>query len=163
MIRKLKRYIFALGEKISEYKYQKEMAKYRKLYSDFTEETAYDNGKIKFIWGRKSADDLCQEDACLYTMNDIDITYSRKDKRYMLGIETAYWFENKVDEVKYLERLLYEFTLYMQLNQLAIDEPYRFWMAQPQTLLIAESIPELYTNFKIFVEGYKALYTSERK
>lgn len=35
---------------------------------------------MKFVWGVKSWDDLTGQDVCMYTMNDIDITYNKKSK-----------------------------------------------------------------------------------
>lgn len=122
----------------------------------------YDDGDNKFIWGVKSTDDLSMTPACLYTMNDIDIVYSREKKRYVLGIETAYWFVDKLGEVKYLSSLLEAFTRYMNGHGLSTNDTYKFWMSQPSKLFEGETIPELYTNFRIFVEGYKTLYANER-
>lgn len=130
----------------------------RKKYPDYNGETAYDCGDYKFIWGVKSSIDLCSEPACLHTMNDIDLIYSREKKRYILSIETALWFDKKEDEIAYLISLLDAFTKYMRANNLPTDEPYKFWMSQPSILLEGETIPEVYTNFKIFVEGYKTVH-----
>jgi hypothetical protein len=47
-------------------------------------------------------------------------------------------------------------------NGYDIDEPYGFWMSQPYISCAAESIPELYTMFRIFVEGYKSVYRGEK-
>ena len=76
----------------------------------------------------------------------------------MLGVETAYMFDNKLAEVEYLDRLLSYFTKYMVDNNLSTEEPHFLWMSSPYTSMEAKTIEELYTNFRIFVEGYKALY-----
>ena len=127
-------------------------------YPDFCYDD-YNAGVIQFIWGVKSVDDLtnCRE-TNLHTMNDIDITYNRKTKTYSLGIETAYLFENKKEEVDYLNSLLDLFTKFMIQHNYNQNEGYDLWMTNPNITLCAESIPELYTQFKIFVEGYKAVY-----
>lgn len=109
---------------------------------------------MKFIWGVKSWDDLTGADACLYTMNDIDITYDKEKKIYMLGVETAYLFKTYGDECQYLRDCLKAFTKYMDENGLNKNEPYRLWMNNPCTSMEAETIEELYTNFKIFVDGF---------
>ena len=114
----------------------------------------YENEMIKFIWGVKSWDDLSGADACLGTMNDIDIIYDKNRKVYMLGVETAYLFKTYGDECQYLRDCLKAFTKYMDDNGLSKNEPYRFWMSNPCTSMEAESIEELYTNFKIFVDGF---------
>ena len=130
-----------------EEKYNKEMDE---KYGDCTLET----DDIKFIWGVKSWDCLSGADACLYTMNDIDITYDKKKKEYMLGIETAYMFETHAAECEYLCDCLKAFTKYMDDNGLNKDEPFRLFMSNPCTSMVAETIEELYTNFKIFVDGF---------
>ena len=133
-----------------EEKYIKEMDK---EYGDYTLET----DDFKFIWGIKSYDDLSCTDACLYTMNDIDIIYDKRKKKYELGIETAYLFKTYNDECKYLSDCLKAFTKYMDDNELNKNEPFRLFMSNPCTSMIANSIEELYTNFKIFVNGYLTL------
>lgn len=120
-------------------------------------EEGYDpneDDNVKFIWGVKSWDDLTGADACLYTMNDIDITYDKSRKVYMLGVETAYLFKTYGDECQYLRDCLNAFTKYMDDNGLNKNEPYRLWMSNPCTNMEAETIEELYTNFKIFVDGF---------
>jgi len=93
-------------------------------------------------------------------MNDIDITYNRKSKLYYLGIETAYMFNKprKENECKYLKRLLEAFTKFMDGNNYSKDYDYCLFMTNPSTCDKAESIEELYMNFKIFVEGYCKAY-----
>ena len=133
-----------------EEKYNKEMDE---KYGDCTLET----DDIKFIWGVKSFDDLSSSNACLYTMNDIDLTYDKQKREYMLGIETAYMFDSYDDECKYLSDCLKAFTKYMDDNGLNKNEPFRLFMSNPCTYMVANSIEELYTNFKIFVNGYLTL------
>lgn len=133
-----------------EEKYNKKM---EEKYGDCSLET----DDFKFIWGIKSWDDLSGADACLYTMNDIDIIYDKKKKEYILGIETAYLFKTYNDECKYLSDCLKAFTKYMDDNGLNKNEPFRLFMNNPCTNMVANSIEELYTNFKIFVNGYLTL------
>ena len=130
-----------------EEKYNEEMDK---KYGDCTLET----DDYKFIWGVKSWDDLSKADACFYTMNDIDLTYDKKKKVYMLGIETAYCFNNHTAECNYLRKCLDAFTKYMDDNGLKKNKPYDLFMSNPCTSMTAETIEELYTNFKIFVDGF---------
>ena len=133
-----------------EEKYNKKM---EEKYGDCSLET----DDFKFIWGIKSWDDLSGTDACLYTMNDIDIIYDKKKKEYILGIETACLFKTYNDECKYLSDCLKAFTKYMDDNGLNKNEPFRLFMNNPCTNMVANSIEELYTNFKIFVNGYLTL------
>lgn len=130
-----------------EEKYTKEMDE---KYGDHSLE----DDDIKFIWGVKSWDCLSGSDANLYTMNDIDITYDKKKKEYMLGIETAYMFKTHESECNYMRKCLDAFTKYMDDNGLEKNKPYMLFMSNPCTSMVAESIEELYVNFKIFVDGF---------
>ena len=130
-----------------EEKYNEEMDK---KYGD----CSLENDDVKFIWGVKSWDDLSGHGACIYTMNDIDIIYDKKEKKYMLGIETAYGFKTHAAECEYLQDCLNAFTKYMDDNGLEKNKPYILFMSNPCTSMVAESIEELYVNFKIFVDGF---------
>ena len=124
-------------------------------YDDYDENfDPYEDGNLKFIWGVKSWDDLSGADACLYTMNDIDIIYDKEKRVYMLGVETAYLFKTPAAECEYLRDCLRAFTKYMDDNGLNKNEPYRLWMNNPCTSMTAETIEELYVGFKIFVDGF---------
>lgn len=114
----------------------------------------YETKSMKFIWGVKSWDDITGADACLGTMNDIDVVYDKDRQVYMLGVETAYLFKTYGYECQYLRDCLKAFTKYMDDNGLSKNEPYRLWMSNPCTNMEAETIEELYTNFKIFVDGF---------
>jgi hypothetical protein len=114
----------------------------------------FENDDIKFIWGIKSYDDLYGGEPSFATMNDIEIIYDKKKKEYQLGIETAYIFEIYGDICDYLKRCLSAFTKYMDDNGLSKDEPFDLFFRQPCTNVTAKSIEELYTNFKIFVDGF---------
>ena len=72
---------------IREYFYERKL---KKLYPDYNGDDAYNCGTLKFIWGVKSWDCLTSADACIYTMNDIDICYDRETEKYMLGVERAF-------------------------------------------------------------------------
>lgn len=121
---------------------------------DKHDEYSLETDDIKFIWGVKSFDNLSGSDANLYTMNDIDIVYDKKNSEYMLGVETAYLFDSFEAECNYLVDCLNAFTKYMDDNGLEKNEPYRLFMNDRYTNMRADSIGELYTNFKIFVDGF---------
>lgn len=133
--------------------------KYKKKYPDYIEDE-YNQGDLKHIWGVTSYDDLSGKDANLYTMNDIDITYDRETKKYMLGIETVYMFRDnrKQGECKYLKQLLNAFTKFMDDNNYSKEDDFCLFMSNTSIISTAESIEELYTNFRIFVEGFCKLY-----
>lgn len=131
--------------------------KYKKYNKDMDKkygDSSFENDSIKYIWGVKSFDDLSGADCCLDTMNDIDIIYDKKNKKYMLGIETAYTFENYDSECVYLKKCLDAFTKYMDNNNLNKNEKFYLFFSKPETSTRANSIEELYTNFKIFVDGF---------
>lgn len=132
------------------WKYNKYDKNMDKKYGD----SSLENDAIKHIWGVKSFDDLSGADCCLYTMNDIDITYDKKSKKYMLGIETAYMFDNNESECIYLKKCLDAFTKYMDTNNLDKNKKFCLFFSNPETSTSADSIEELYTNFKIFVDGF---------
>ena len=121
-----------------------------KKYGDCSLET----DDYKFIWGLKSYDALYDCECNMYTMNDIDIFYDKQTHKYKLDIETAFWFDDKNGECKYLLRLLDSFTKYMDDNGLDKNKPYEFWMSNLTTSMSADTIEDLYTNFNIFVKGY---------
>ena len=119
-------------------------------YPDYKDDE-YNCGKLKFVWAVKSWDDLTGKDASMYTMNDIEIDYDRKNKEYILSMETIYGFKTgKTGEIAYLEGLLDAFTKFMIDNNYKMDEPFFFWNASSD-LWRAESIPLLYTQFRVFV------------
>lgn len=119
----------------------------------------YNFEDIKFIWGIKSSDDISGSEANIWTMNDIEIDYDKSNKKYLLSFETIYHFDNgKRGEIKYLKRLLNAFTKYMIDNNYDIDEPLLFQLIQSGDFWTADSIPELYSKFKIFVNGYERAY-----
>lgn len=149
-----------LLDKINDFKTKIEYRKENKYLEEMDKKygnCALETDDYKFIWGVKSWDDLTGADACLYTMNDIDITYDKEKNIYMLGVETAYLFKTYGDECQYLKDCLNAFTKYMDDNGLSKNEPYRLWMSNPCTSMEAKTIEELYTNFKIFVNGFCGL------
>lgn len=121
---------------------------------DKHDEYLLETDDIKFIWGVKSFDNLSGSDANLYTMNDIDIVYDKKNSEYMLGVETAYLFDSFEAECNYLVDCLNVFTKYMDDNGLEKNRPYNLFFRDPCTPTTAKSIEELYTSFKIFVDGF---------
>lgn len=78
----------------------------------------------------------------------------RKMRSIYLGTETAYLFRDYVAECRYLRKYLDAFTRYMDDHHLNKNEKFMLFMNNPCTTMEADSIEELYTNFKIFVDGY---------
>lgn len=132
--------------------------KMKRKYPDWQDDE-FNFGNLKFIWAVKSLDGLTDADAHMHTMNDIEIDYDRDTKEYILSIETVYHFEQgRAGEIKYLDGLLSEFTKFMLQNDYSVNRPYDFYNANVTDTWRADSIPELYTRFRVFVEGYKAVY-----
>lgn len=117
----------------------------------------YENNSMKFIWGVKSWDDLCNADACLYTMNDIDLIYLKDENKYILGIETIFNFEKEEYKIDYLKRCLDSFTKFMVDNGYNTDvKP--FWSEVFSygwnMNMHFDSIEDCYAMFKLLVNGY---------
>lgn len=138
---------------ILEYQLNKEYKCYEKMDKKYGD-SSLENEDVKFIWGVKSMDDMSSSRANLVTMNDIDVIYDKRTNKYLLGIETAYAFKNHQEECRYLQDCLEMFAGYMEDNHLKKDKPFYLFMSNPCTSMEADSIEELYTNFKIFVDGF---------
>ena len=133
--------------------------KYKKLYPDYIDDE-YNLGSLKHIWGVKSYDDITGHDVCLHTMNDIELLYDRETKKYSLSIETAFCYRDnrKQGECQYLKGLLKLFTCFMDENNYSKDYDICLFMRSWGVLDEADSIEELYANFKIYVDGYCNFY-----
>ena len=81
----------------------------------------------------------------------------------MLGVETAYMFETYALACNYLRTCLDAFSKYMDANGLDKNKQYSLFMNNPCTSMVADSIEELYINFKIFVDGFCNQNTTENK
>lgn len=147
--------IHYIKNRISEAKENRYCKKMNQKYGDYTIET----DDIKFIWGVTNWDELSGMEANLFTMNDIDITFNKKERTYMLGIETAYCFDSYEAECNYLQQCLSAFTKYMEDNHLKKEVPFILTFNTPRTSMTARTIEELYKNFKIFVDGFCAQKT----
>jgi hypothetical protein len=114
-----------------------------------------EDGVMKFIWGVKSWDDLSDADACLHTMNDIDLIYLKDEKKYILGIETIFNFEKEEYKMNYLNRCLEAFEKFMVENGYNTEVKPHWWdvfMNGMNTHF--DSIEECYGMFKLLVNGY---------
>lgn len=133
-------------------KYDKDCREMDRKYGNYMLE----DDDYKFIWGVKSWDDLSGKDVSMYTMNDIDLIYNKKEKRYEFDVETAYMFETYEAECQYLKDCLNAFTKYMNNNGLNTNEQFMLFMNDTCCSMKADTIEELYTNFKVFVDGFCA-------
>lgn len=130
----------------------------KRKYSE--EDNEYNCGGIRFVWGVKAGDDhSLSEEASLYTMNDIDICYDTQKEVYYLGVETIYNFKHgRKGQIAYYDRLLREFTKFMEDNEYDVSVHESECIIEPIVVQEAKTITELYTMFRIFVEGFKVIY-----
>ena len=132
-------------------------------YNDYNEDFT-ENSSMKFIWGLKSYDDLSSCDANLETMNDIDLIYLKDEKKYILGVETAYMFNSKEAEKEYFKVLLDKFTKWMEeqgyntnstLN--TYDDMYEIFSGYININTHFNTIENAYRTFKLLVNEYLTL------
>ena len=132
-------------------------------YNDYNEDFT-ENSSMKFIWGLKSYNDLSSCDANLETMNDIDLIYLKDEKRYILGVETAYMFNSKEAEKEYFKVLLDKFTKWMEeqgyntnstLN--TYDDMYEIFSGYININTHFNTIENAYRTFKLLVNEYLTL------
>lgn len=114
-----------------------------------------ENEIMKFIWGIKSWDDLSGSDACLHTMNDIELIYLKDEKKYILGIETIFGFEKEEHKLEYLKSCLDAFTKFMMENGYNTEvRPHWYDVFGKGMSEYFDSIEECYGMFKMLVTGY---------
>ena len=115
----------------------------------------YEDESMKFIWGVKSWDDLSGSDACLHTMNDIELDYLKDKNKYILSLETIFEFENEESKMGYLESCLDAFTKFMIENGYNTEVKPHWWDVFGDGMNTNfDSIEECYAMFKLLVNGY---------
>lgn len=118
-------------------------------------ESIYENEIMKFIWGVKSWDDLTDSDACLYTMNDIELLYLKNEGKYLLCIETIFEFEKEEHKLGYLRGCLDAFEKFIVENGFNTDVNPHWWNVFGSGINTHfDSIEECYAMFKLLVNGY---------
>ena len=135
-----------------------------KYYKDFNEDCT-ENNDMKFIFGVMSWDDLSSAtEPNLLTMNDFDLIYLKDEKKYILGIETAYKFKDKQSEKEYLQELLNKFTKWMQDNGFITDSSLNSYGNMFEVFTDGininshfDTIEDAYRTFKLLVNGYLTL------
>lgn len=115
----------------------------------------YEDGSVKFIWGVKSWDDLSGSDACLYTMNDVELDYLKDENKYLLSIETIFEFEKEEYKLNYLKRCLDSFTKFMVENGYNTEVKPHWWNVFGDGMNTHfDSIEECYVMFRMLVNSY---------
>lgn len=124
--------------------------------NDYTE-----NKEMKFIWGLTACDDISASKPNLLTMNDIDLIYLKDEKKYILEIETIYYFKDKEKEADYICFLFGKFTDWMidnGYNTNSCLNPYGdFIELFSEGININthfDTIEDAYRTFNILVAGY---------
>lgn len=115
---------------------------------------------LEYIWGVSSCPNSKNDG--LWQAHDIDIIHDKKKNKYYLGIETAILFDTNAEIYTYLDELYREFTKYVIENKIEIGTTFNFFCSNLKTTWEADSIGELYTQFSIFVKGFKGLYLEEK-
>lgn len=108
---------------------------------------------LRHVWGIKSYDDMSGAECGLHTMNDLDITYDIEFDKYMLGVENIYYFEEEEHCINYMQRLLDEFTNWMNENGFNTSEPLEFHQVFNNSNNFC-SIEQAYTYFRVLTEHY---------
>ena len=120
-------------------------------------EDGTENDEMKLIWGIKSDDDFTNTKCTLATMNDFDIIYLKKRKKYIIGLETIYKFDDEVSKQTYLVKILAAFTDWMNNNNYAVDKKIDFHHVFTNGVSLNDefdSIEEAYVAFAFLVYGY---------
>ena len=110
---------------------------------------------ILFVWGIKSPDEESEEDADLYTKNDIDIVYNIYTDYFTLGIDTDYFFDSDADQKQYAADLLTELKHFMRNTGLdthvllSLDE-----MTSYNLFSEFEDLETLYAAARMILLGY---------
>jgi hypothetical protein len=108
-----------------------------------------------FVWGIKSPDEESEEDADIYTKNDIDIVYNLDTDYFSLSIDTDYFFDTDADQKQYAADLLTELKHFMRntgLNThvlLSLDE-----MTSYNLFSDFEDLETLYAAARMILLGY---------
>ena len=123
-------------------------------YNVECEQNPYRMDDTVFIWGIKSSDDLSGSPACMYTMNDIDLTYNEQHGYYELGIETIYHFSTHEAEFRYYANLLNKFTEWMNENGHETTGSALYYHPFDGNHAVFDTIPQAYAWFKLMVEHY---------
>ena len=78
-------------------------------------------------------------------------------KKYSVSVEAIYQFDSIEGQVRYLNKLLHEFTKYMTDNKLDTNYNISFYdifYGHIAIDCVADSIEECYARFKFIVEGF---------
>lgn len=127
------------------------------IFFESMNEEGTENDEMTLIWGIKSDDDFTNTKCTLATMNDFDIIYLKKRKKYIIGLETIYKFSNESFERTYLVKILAAFTDWMFDNNYSVDKKIDIHHIFTNGVSLNDefdSIEEAYAAFAFLVHGY---------
>ena len=162
--KKIEKYISKELRKVSR-NLNKEKARCRRQYVDW-EDDEFNMLDNKFIWGyntdpTKTPSFLSWDDAYIY--------FDRKSKKYCMIVDTAFYTKQlevdkseeaaraEIDRLFQIADAFRDFLIENNLRQRA-----DFYCFQ-DSFLCADSLTELYTKFRIQIEGYKWYRQGEQK
>lgn len=127
-----------------------------KYYSTFNEDGT-ENEEMKHIWGIKSYMDLSNAPCGLLTMNNFDITYLKKENKYILGVETMIHFEKRDGCKSYILFILDKFTEWMKENNYDTNKELCMYEVFTEGLNINSEFDDIetaYATFKLLAKGF---------
>ena len=97
-------------------------------------------------------------------MNNIELIYLKDEKKYILGVETAYMFNSKEAEKEYFKVLLDEFTEWIEKQGYDTNstlspygDMYEIFTSGVNINTKFDTIEDAYRTFKLLVNGYLTL------
>jgi hypothetical protein len=111
----------------------------------------------EFVWGIESLDIPSPYYDCIPELYDICIRFNKKLKKYILNIGTNIKYDNKSGEKKYIKFLFDKLTEWMFLQGYNTDKElhmYDVFTKGYNAHTEFDSIEDLYSTFKILVNGF---------
>lgn len=141
-----------------------EWKKTEKFYDDFNEDGT-ENSTMKHIWGIRSCCDLSSAPCGLLSMNDFDVTYLKDENKYVIGVETALFFDDENGKYNYLRFLLDRFTEFMEENGYDTTREFELYEVFTNGININthfDNMEDCYAAFKMFVNGFCSLQKEKK-
>ncbi len=138
--------------------YSRDKKRCKKIYPDWQDDE-FNLLDHKFIWGIDL--DHPEQPTSFHSWNDAYVYFNRKDKFYYMEVDTTLFIAHYADEDS-------QAVVRTELDRLLkIDEAFRIFLIENNLRMCAENLPfwsldlkaetltELYTRFRILLEGYK--------
>lgn len=132
---------------------EKEKARCAKEYPDW-EDNEFNMLDHKFIWGYNVNPNITPS---FLSWDDAFVYFNRKDNKYYMTIDTGLFTRGYQDEpawveIERLSRIDEAFRNFLIENDLRMNADFEFFQ---DLFLCADNLTELYTKFRIQLEGYK--------